>query len=121
MCMHCSIRCDKCKPAEMKGFMCPTCGKPALLSREDCLYAMGYFKMPKLPDGSENERARIRYACKHCGTDLSSTVTESITPQPCLYSNIICGYPCGKRHRSRSAKAEVCRKQVFAGKLPEAN
>lgn len=112
MCMNCSVFCDRCKPPEMRGFVCPKCGKTTVLSREACLRIIGYRKSSSTLQG---ERKAI---CKKCGEDLSELVSSSITPQPCLYSNIVCGYPCGRRFHSNTNAKDICKTQVFAGRLP---
>ena len=53
MCMHCSQMCDRCKPPEMRALSCGSCGKATVLSRADCLCALGYWKGP---EGKAGER-----------------------------------------------------------------
>ncbi|RDB63359.1 hypothetical protein C1878_05750 [Gordonibacter sp. 28C] len=115
MCMHCSQMCDKCKPAERKAFVCGACGKATILSRGDCLYALGYWKAPKPKAGhAPDDGAASRFSCRHCGADLADAVREVVRPQPCRYSGIVCAYPCGRRDRPRGGADAPCRKQVLA-------
>ncbi len=114
MCMHCSQMCDNCKPADMRAFQCEACGKTSILSREDCLLALGYWKLPSLPDGSPDPSSAQRYACRTCGADLSGTIRFAILPRECLYAGILCGYPCGRHTRKRTETGAPCRKQILA-------
>lgn len=107
MCMHCSQMCDKCKPADVKAFTCSVCGKATILSRTDCLYALGYWKTPKKDAGSEQT-----FCCRHCGTDLTEVIRQTVRPKACVYSGITCGYPCRRNERVRKPNDKPCRKQV---------
>jgi hypothetical protein len=118
MCMYCSALCDKCKPAELKGVVCPECGKAAMYKREDFLYALGYWKRK----GSAQEQdawLHERFRCKKCGTDLLSEARDLVRPVPCAYSGIICGYPCGRSNRERGLQDDPCKKQVIARSKPQ--
>ena len=119
VCMHCSQMCDKCKPAERRAFVCGSCGKATILSRGDCLYALGYWKAAK-PEGerASGDEGTRRFSCRHCGASLADAVREAVRPLPCRYSGIVCAYPCRRRDRSRGAADAPCRKQVLA-KNPE--
>lgn len=110
MCMHCSQMCDKCKPAEMKAFVCTACGSANILSRADCLYALGYWKRPASKHGGEETDFR----CRNCGVGLSDVVRRTVRPRVCRYSQIRCGYPCLRSERVRGPFDAACRKQVLA-------
>lgn len=107
MCMHCSQFCDNCKPAELSAFLCETCGKSTILSRKECLIALGYWKEAE----GEPHRAST---CMQCGAALDDVIRREIEPLPCLYSGITCGYPCRRRERHRGPHDEPCRKQILA-------
>ena len=112
MCMFCYAMCDKCKPAEQKVFTCKSCGKARILTRDECLCALGYPEAvreearEKLPTGT--------ILCANCGADLTALVTSAIRPRACSYSGITCAYPCKRSERARSENDKPCEKQVVA-------
>lgn len=138
MCESCSPLCGTCKPAAYKAVICPGCGKPRLLTRAQCL---DYLRRPHrraadraagesgsgvlaAASGSAaadralaGEGAPGGLACEGCGADLLPALERQIEPQPCAYSGIICGYPCGRRLRARGADDAPCATQVPLGRL----
>ena len=115
MCMNCNAMCGKCRPPLLKAFVCDSCGKAVILTREDCLYVLGYWQ-----EFSSNDRSRIaenldrRFACKHCGNSLVNTVRKAVISKECEYSGIKCGWPCGKWNKKRREGEDPCRKQIVA-------
>lgn len=114
MCMHCSMMCDKCKPAESKAFKCGACGKATILSRADCLYTLGYWKLRK-PAKNGEPNAPVA-TCRGCGKDLTEEVKQTVLPKYCRYSEIICAYPCKRSERLRDPRDKPCKRMVLARK-----
>ena len=115
MCMNCNAMCGKCRPPLLKGFVCPTCKKASILTRDDCMYILGYWcEIPDSKLGAIKETQSSRFLCKHCGTNLTETVRKAVVPKECQYSGIKCGWPCGKWNRTRRDDEPVCKKQIVA-------
>jgi len=94
------------------------------LTRSECLYSLEY------PHRKSSEEKRLAEAgvpraarCTSCGADLSDELKRRVLPMDCLYSGIVCGFPCGRHRRKRRPGDLVCEKQVPLGRIgsmPEA-
>lgn len=115
MCMNCNAMCGKCRPPLLKAFVCDACGKAVILTREDCLYVLGYWQEFSSADCDRiSSNLDRRFACKHCGESLVEVVRKAVIAKDCSYSKIKCGWPCGKWNRERRQGEEPCRKQIIA-------
>lgn len=115
MCMNCNAMCGKCRPPLLKGFVCPSCRKASILTRDACMYILGYWlEVPSsMLDEMEHGEGN-RFACEYCGESLVDTVRKAVVPRRCSYSGIECGWPCGKWNRERREGEPPCTKQVVA-------
>ena len=113
MCEPCRPMCGKCKPAEIVPIHCSACGRVTFVSREACLHALGRPHRVTKVERAKIEAGEIGDAlCRHCGADQRSDIDAQIPPQDCVYSGIVCGFPCGRRTRPRRPNDEVCPTQV---------
>ena len=115
MCMNCNAMCGKCRPPLLKGFVCPSCGKASILTRDDCMYILGYWlEVPSSKLDAMKESGNSCFLCEHCGASLADEVRKAVVPRKCQYSGIDCGWPCGKWNRIRREGESPCAKQVVA-------
>ncbi|MCI8468600.1 MAG: hypothetical protein HFJ75_03765 [Eggerthellaceae bacterium] len=112
MCETCNLMCGKCKPAQLCRVLCPACGTASLVAREMCIDALG---RPRA--GRTAGEAPPDPTCRGCGASLRGALEEILQPQPCRYSGIVCGYPCGRRHEERREGDRPCRTQVPLARL----
>ena len=113
MCWGCRPMCNNCKPAEQLFIRCPVCDSPQEFSRDQFLMYSGLphrrsvreVEMLERWDGSAPE-------CARCGAALAEALSESVRPQPCIRSHIVCGYPCGQRKVPLPRSAKPCKKMV---------
>lgn len=117
MCYACSS-CGLCKPKRVISIMCPACGAPHTLKREEFLLL---FDLPHRLNVLEKhmlERGGVPDpVCSVCGTTLTETFDAAVTPRPCKSSGIVCGYPCGRSEEEPDADAAPCPFQVPLGKI----
>lgn len=111
MCETCNLMCGKCKPAALRGVLCPACGKATVLRREECIDALG---RPRT--GRQEGSGAVEARCRWCGADLRATLEDILQPQPCRYSGIVCGYPCGQRKSERREGERPCFTMVPMGR-----
>lgn len=112
MCETCNLMCGKCKPAALYRMLCPHCGKGLLIPREQCIDILG---RPR--SGRKKDAEPVDSTCKWCHEDLTQTLEELIKPEDCLYTGIVCGYPCGQHTQTRHEGERACRQPVPMGKL----
>ena len=113
MCWGCKATCNNCKPAEQLYVSCPVCGLPNGFTRD---YYLMFFNFPHRKSKQE---LKLRQDwdgsapnCKKCGADLTEVLRDSVKPQPCIQSHIICGYPCGQRRVPLPQGKKPCSKMV---------
>lgn len=117
MCETCNPMCGQCKAAKLKAVVCPLCGRATLFTREACLHFLG-----RPHRVSDYERTQLasggmgKAICCRCGADLLPVLEKEIVPLECRYSGIMCGYPCGRRTRSRMEGDMPCATQVPHGR-----
>ncbi len=101
--------CGACKPPLYFSVLCPVCGTPATVTREEFLM---YFDLPhRLTDEERRmrvERAGERPTCAQCTSDITDAVRAAVMPEPCVKHGIVCGYPCGQRTVKPRQGAKPC-------------
>jgi len=118
MCLACSPLCGRCRPALFITVECPSCDERVDVSRTECIHALGY-RDRRSGKVSETYIAH----CPECGASLNGAVAASVKPMDCVYSGIVCGYPCGRHTKEPFPGDLPCEKQVPLGKIgtiPEA-
>lgn len=110
--------CGNCKPPLYFSVLCPECGRPSTITREEFLM---YFDLPhRLTD--EERRMRVdrvgeQPKCAVCEADITDVVRKAIVPEECIKSGIVCGYPCGQRTVAPREGAKACMHMVPLRKL----
>ena len=57
--------------------------------------------------------------CTVCGNELTSTYEKAVKPEPCLFQNVICGYPCGRNNEDADPDTPRCQNMVPLGRFEE--
>lgn len=98
MCNICFPTCGRCRPVSIVTFACPECGKPDSTTREGYLMHTGRpHKLADFEKMMHEENAGRPLRCKECGCDLTETLQQRVIPASCKRSQILCGFPCGRR------------------------
>lgn len=78
--------------------VCPACGFPNEISREEYLILFDLPHEPSILERKIIERGGVsRPACAVCGEDLTEAFRAAVVPSECLSERIVCGYPCGRK------------------------
>lgn len=112
MCETCNPLCGGCKPAALRSVLCPECGKVTLLTREECVDALG---RPRRGRRRGDPRPEAR--CRWCGAGLGEALTRAVPSAPCRFAGIVCGYPCGQRDHERRPGEGPCASMVPLARL----
>ena len=117
--MTCNPLCGRCKPPLEVALACPECEETIHVSRNICLHYLGYpYKGRAAFEASTGFELPECISCPSCGADLTPILRACVVPAKCLYSGIVCGYPCGRSKRERKEWDLVCEKQVPLSRLP---
>ena len=101
----CNPECGRCKPRRIVRIRCPKCAASCTVGREEYLIASGLPHKRNIIEEKILERGGPgELRCETCGAPLIDTFREAVTPLPCTFSGIVCGYPCGN-HTSKPPRS----------------
>ena len=115
MCVACNPFCGHCRTPLYKGVDCSDCGESSVLTREECIVYLGYFRADQVK--AELTHGDERPHCEKCGADIFENLVERVVPLDCLFAGIVCGFPCGRYRKERRLGDPTCQKQTPLGKI----
>ncbi len=116
----CNPLCGRCKPRRIVETVCPQCGAPCSMTREEYLVCFGLPHRKGSLERKVAERSGVgEPRCESCGRDLTEVFRRAVDPAPCHLQQVVCGFPCGRRDEPPRDGAPPCRTMVPLGRLAE--
>lgn len=92
--------------------------RPCQMTRDEYLIRSGLPHKRSIMEKKMIERGETEaILCDACGADLIETFRREIEPLPCTRSQVICGFPCGRRNEAHVEGVMPCPHMVPVGKI----